>query len=745
MLTQELIDFVKLEVSKGKSKEEISKELLSNNWSEADINMALNAVLPTAPASPMPGAIPVPAMPTLGQAPMQPVQVSFPGAFATFGQAWRIYKSRFWTLVGVMLFPIPINILFGILVQVISSYFGEGSAMGILWSGLFNLASSLILLWMLSSLLYAIKDHEERIGVIESYRRGLHKAPSLFWVSFLYLFIIWGGTMLLIIPGIILSIYLVFYQFILINENIGGMSAILKSREYTRGHWWGIFWRLLMLSGSFLILLSPIIFFALLFPGFSAMTLTTASAGMLVVFLLVSFVMLLAFLFPTFMQVYMFSMYQNLKAMKGDFIFEPKKARKTKYIIIAILGALLIPIMASVLLVSLKSAREKANLMKQEQVGSPLGSSESQTGSHWLEQDGTKIFPDTGEVQILYSDFSYSLQTPKGWKADFSEDSDVIFNKENESKGTGTKEDELSAIGVSYLENETLKDVIESDKKNFVEKIKGKVEDGKDILMNDGSIASVKYYSGGVNNLFYAAAYINAGKRFVMVYMDLATKERLNDSLPAFEELVKSFKLLQAETSNASTPVPASLGSTINTEGKIKSVIQDDISSLQMTPTSDSFKANLGEKPYVDKDLGFKIYLPKEPWKLKTFSKTNAEEIRVSSSIGYTAQEVYYGGEIKVKSSLLSDKINLDDFVSSSEVIGDKVLETTKIKLGGLEAVMISSTFGESNDEINGQTLQLFVIKNKHGYRVSGMIHPISTWDMNKDMIYASLLSFVPN
>lgn len=184
--------------------------------------------------------------------------------------------------------------------------------------------------WGQTALLYAIKDSREKIGVIESYRRGWRKIVSYWWLSFLAGLINFGGFLLLIVPGIIISVWFSLAAYILVAENLTGMNALLKSREYVRGKWSGVLWRFLFIWGILVILL------AVLSPIFSLLKIPPIGLeiGRFVVWL---------FLTPLAI-TYSFLIYNSLKAFKGNFAFVPTTGNKTAFIIIGIIGILSIPV-----------------------------------------------------------------------------------------------------------------------------------------------------------------------------------------------------------------------------------------------------------------------------------------------------------------------------------------------------------------------------------------------------------------
>jgi len=93
------------------------------------------------------------------------------------------------------------------------------------------------------------------------------KAWSLFgpvlWLGALQALIIFGGMVLLIIPGIYLAIALSFGQMFLVEQNVRGLKALAASRDLVRGRWWAVLWREFaggLVFGAGLVLLVIIVF-----------------------------------------------------------------------------------------------------------------------------------------------------------------------------------------------------------------------------------------------------------------------------------------------------------------------------------------------------------------------------------------------------------------------------------------------------------------------------------------------------
>ena len=184
-------------------------------------------------------------------------------------QSWEIYKKRFGVFLGIIFLPIIVFLLLGIFLILMTILLDlDGLTVLVLFASPLGLGIMLILtfvsfvggLWSQTSLLCAIKDREENIGIKESYRRGWSKIISYFWISFLSGIIISGGLFLFFVPGLIFFIWFGLASFVFISENKKGWSALMASKEYVRGNWLAVFWRFLCLGViAWLFLLLPTI------------------------------------------------------------------------------------------------------------------------------------------------------------------------------------------------------------------------------------------------------------------------------------------------------------------------------------------------------------------------------------------------------------------------------------------------------------------------------------------------------
>jgi hypothetical protein len=279
-----------------------------------------------------------------GQTPVSDQPVA--GPVDLLKSSWRILAQRFLTLLGINLIPyllyIPIFLslflVFGVgLVPFYtfkSNAFQSGNialiAGGTLLAVIFFIAFMVTGLWAQVSLIQAIKDSEEKIGIKEAYRRGWKKLRSIWWINILSGLVILGSLPFFIVPAIILSVWLSFAAFVLVDEEVRGLAALLRSREYIRGKWWAVVGR-----NAFLLLVSLGLSLAIL-------TLQKALGLVRLNFLAAVPQLLINLFYPIFSVIYTFQLYRAVKSAKAGVTVTEGKSKRW-LIAWVILGLLVIP------------------------------------------------------------------------------------------------------------------------------------------------------------------------------------------------------------------------------------------------------------------------------------------------------------------------------------------------------------------------------------------------------------------
>lgn len=219
-----------------------------------------------------------------------------PGLLALLKQSLQIYKDRFSTFFGISAILIIIYIfsVLGVAVAEIDSA----------WTGLvvslFLLAAIFFLaIWMQGALFYAAKDKDENIGIKEAYLRAWRKITTFALVEVVASFIIIGGLFLLIVPGVIFMVWFSLATAIVAAEDLKGLEALSKSKEYVRGKWLQI---ALHLSFLFFIIVSAFFAVSLLFVYVLQNEIAINIASLIMQILILPFAI-----------IYLFELYKNVK------------------------------------------------------------------------------------------------------------------------------------------------------------------------------------------------------------------------------------------------------------------------------------------------------------------------------------------------------------------------------------------------------------------------------------------------
>lgn len=162
----------------------------------------------------------------------------------TFRFAWERFKERPWILVGVVAVAIGIAILTSLILEPILN-----SNTSVLLKGIVQLADFVVQTFIGMGLtVVALKAHDA-LGELEL--KDLWQPDPFFKYLFgvLLVSIITGiGFVLLIIPGIIAMVLLIFVPYLIMDRKIGPIDAIKESARITRGARWQLLFLIIGLA-----------------------------------------------------------------------------------------------------------------------------------------------------------------------------------------------------------------------------------------------------------------------------------------------------------------------------------------------------------------------------------------------------------------------------------------------------------------------------------------------------------------
>ncbi len=286
-----------------------------------------------------------------------------PSTKSLFKEAWGLFRERKGTYLGIYFVPILVAYLvlmigFGGAAALLFAGDNSPGLSSIIGSGGIGLiglvAFILVATWGQLALLYAIKDRSEKIGFGEAFRRAGKKIGAYWWLAILSSLVVAGGFVLFIIPGIILALSFSFAAYVLVDENVGGMAALIRSREYVWVKGWAVIGRILLV-GLIIIIVDMILTFLVgLITDSEAISQLVESIFSL-------------FISPVLL-IFVYRLFEEAKALRGTIAETPNKGR-TLYTVLACLGPIVMilgPILFSmVLFKSLGGAKDKAMDAKQ--------------------------------------------------------------------------------------------------------------------------------------------------------------------------------------------------------------------------------------------------------------------------------------------------------------------------------------------------------------------------------------------
>jgi len=116
------------------------------------------------------------------------------------------------------------------------AFLTENLALLLVFIGFFGLVSFVLYAAIIYRLDNVANDREDSFA--EAITVGIRAFPSMFWAAILYMIALIVGFLLLIVPGLILTISLMFYLYFIVIDGYSGYSALKASHTLVWGQWW---------------------------------------------------------------------------------------------------------------------------------------------------------------------------------------------------------------------------------------------------------------------------------------------------------------------------------------------------------------------------------------------------------------------------------------------------------------------------------------------------------------------------
>ncbi len=249
-MNPELLAAIKERVALGHSKEAIHAALEAAGYNREQIDAVYSEAQAAQAGTPIPLAD--------GQVAGQ----FAPGTTAVLPAVWPLFKAGWSYMLGrldlVALLAVPLLVLLGseLLFSDVTPAVPAGLAV------LAAVATALALVGYMIGIAVLLRvvcvSEAEQLSISDALPWVRSHALGLLWVVGLTVLVILGGSMLFIIPGIIVSFYVYFAQYVYVVEDARGMSALLRSAQLVRDNWWALVWRLFLLVLCALLLVLPV-------------------------------------------------------------------------------------------------------------------------------------------------------------------------------------------------------------------------------------------------------------------------------------------------------------------------------------------------------------------------------------------------------------------------------------------------------------------------------------------------------
>lgn len=228
-MSPELEQAVRERIELGHSKEQITNELRSAGYDEATVEHVYAATQSGAGAA---TAIPQ-------------AMAMLPSATDLFSASWSFMVKRF-DLVLVFALPTLVMNLVGVGIELGWFSLEMGVLLGFGIGFLLLIIVQFVLqLALAHTALSAVRSAEMPFG--SSWNWAIGNIWAWLWIATLVFCVVLGGSLLLLIPGLIASVYLMFVLYVYIDEGARGMQALHRSRELVYGNFWAVVGRFVVL------------------------------------------------------------------------------------------------------------------------------------------------------------------------------------------------------------------------------------------------------------------------------------------------------------------------------------------------------------------------------------------------------------------------------------------------------------------------------------------------------------------
>lgn len=165
---------------------------------------------------------------------------SFPTAGKIFDQAKEIYKTKFQSLILISLCSVGFSGISGFALGKSMTYFkstaGANEITGVALAAIVGIIIACISVWAFAATIRNITSSDPNISAGKSFNEASKDIMPLIFTGLLAFIFIFGGFLLLIVPGIIFAFWYGQSAYVVITEGLSGKKALDQSKLYAKGN-----------------------------------------------------------------------------------------------------------------------------------------------------------------------------------------------------------------------------------------------------------------------------------------------------------------------------------------------------------------------------------------------------------------------------------------------------------------------------------------------------------------------------
>ena len=345
MVNLQLAEYVLKRRQNGDADETIKNDLISNQWNPEIIAEALGTPIN----------------------PNEHIRIAVPQPSHLFGfdellsETFRMFKDRFFSILLLLIVPGLliglVVVLMGIVVGLIAVISHLGSVttiISVILMVLFGVVFIIFQTWCTIAVITSLCS-SEKISFSEAFKRSWKNIFPFILINILLCAVVLGGMVLLIIPAFIFSIWFNFSNFVLVTDGDRGFNALMRSREYVKGHGWFVLGRYLLMG------LLNLAIYLIMFVVFGVILKMDSSSP---IYAITSSLYSLAS--SIFVLCYSFQLFSNLRDVRGKFDLQVTKKSKIVFSIISFVGVFVTFVLPIVILLSINPLKQMEKAKESE-------------------------------------------------------------------------------------------------------------------------------------------------------------------------------------------------------------------------------------------------------------------------------------------------------------------------------------------------------------------------------------------